>query len=275
MPVFSIIIPTYNSEEKIAKAIDSVLHQSFSDFEICIIDGASTDRTMEIVSNYALNEKRVKFISENDRGIYDAMNKGIIFSSGHWIYFLGSDDTLYSKDVLQIIYSYCTTTKASILYGNVKMDGDTGWSKHGDIYDGPFNLHKLMLQNICHQAIFYHRSVFKKIGNFNTVYKICADWDFNLHCFARFDLHHIDLIVALYYGGGVSSVSEDTVFMSDKLNNIIKYFQNKLYYSEFVQIRPLLRKKIVDKKSSFNWRISVKLLFCSFILQLKTPSTNI
>jgi glycosyltransferase involved in cell wall biosynthesis len=274
MPFFSIIIPTYNSEEKIAKAIDSVLYQTFSDFEICVIDGASSDNTMEIVSNYALEEKRVKFISEKDRGIYDAMNKGIVFSSGNWIYFLGSDDTIYSKDVLQIIYSYCTTTKAAILYGNVKMDGDTGWSKHGDIYDGPFNLHKLMWQNICHQAIFYHRSVFKKIGNFNTDYKICADWDFNLHCFASVDFHYIDLIVALYYGGGVSAVNEDTAFMTDKLNNTIKYFQNKLYYSEFVQIRPQLRKRIFDKKSSLNWMIRVKLLISSFILQLKTPPTN-
>jgi len=269
MPFFSIIIPTYNSADKIGIAVESLLSQTFTDFEIHIVDGLSTDDTMQILRLYAQKDQRVTFASEEDNGIYDAMNKGIDRANGQYLYFMGSDDALFSPDVLQRIWEQASKTNAAVLYGSVKIDGDTGWAKDGDIYAGPFNLHKLIWQNICHQAIFYNRKVFKKTGYFNTAYRICADWDFNLHCFARFRFQYVDIVVALYFGGGVSGVKEDTAFMENKLSNIIRYFQNKLFYNDFVQLRAAFRNKIFSKDPALNPVVRAKLLVSSVILQLK------
>src|SRR5246127_4505724 len=100
-PSFSVIIPTYNSAKTISQSIQSVLRQSFTGYEVLIIDGASTDDTLAITS--AFNSERIKTISEKDRGVYDAMNKGIKLAKGQWLYFLGSDDALYDDSVLEKI----------------------------------------------------------------------------------------------------------------------------------------------------------------------------
>jgi len=85
MPYLSIIIPTYNCENTISNCLNSILTQSYVDFEILIIDGASKDTTLEILKKY--DDKRLKIVSEPDKGIYDAMNKGLKIANGNWIYF--------------------------------------------------------------------------------------------------------------------------------------------------------------------------------------------
>src|SRR5688572_23331397 len=98
-PMFSIIIPTLNSEAHIRRSLESVLHQSFPNFEILIVDGLSVDQTLSIVQQE--NDARITTYSEKDHGIYDAMNKGITLAKGKWLYFLGSDDVLYDNNVFQ------------------------------------------------------------------------------------------------------------------------------------------------------------------------------
>ena len=95
-PFISIIIPTFNAESTILKALESILQQTFKDFEILIIDGLSKDKTIEIVEN--LKDSRIKIHSDKDIGIYDAMNKGIHYAQGKWLYFIGSDDYLYNNE---------------------------------------------------------------------------------------------------------------------------------------------------------------------------------
>src|ERR1700722_16529958 len=97
--LLSIIIPTYNSQNTILTALQSIVKQSFDDFEIIIVDGLSNDDTVTIVKNF--QDDRIKIISELDNGIYDAMNKGIDRAKGDWLYFLGSDDRLYNDTVLE------------------------------------------------------------------------------------------------------------------------------------------------------------------------------
>ena len=153
-PLFSIIIPTFNAGKTLSFCLDSVLIQSFQDFEILIIDAVSSDNTMSIVEEYAAANTAITWISEKDKGIYDAMNKSISLAKGEWLYFLGSDDKLYDAEVLKkIMNSLNENHSLDVLYGNVS-------SNRLGIYDGEFNAGKIRLKNICHQAIFLRKTVF-------------------------------------------------------------------------------------------------------------------
>src|SRR5690606_10898813 len=117
-PFFSIIIPTHNSDRFVPKAIDSLISQKFSDFEILIVDGLSDDNTVEVVN--AFHDTRIQITSEKDTGIYDAMNKGVLLSKGQWLLFLGSDDRLHDPSVLQDVYDTVHAHPSSkFIYGDV------------------------------------------------------------------------------------------------------------------------------------------------------------
>lgn len=249
MPLFSIIIPTYNSELFLHSAIDSVLKQTYSDFEILIIDGASLDNTLNVANSF--NDNRIKIYSEKDKGIYDAMNKGIQKSNGEWLYFLGSDDKLYDTEVLADVKSNIKSTN-SFIYGNVKIISDTNWAKKGELYDGKFDMKKLFKKNISHQAIFYNRNTFVKFGVFNIDYKICADFDYNLKIFSNSTPQYINRTIAYFSGGGISTTGVDEAFSNDFASNIIHYHKNIIYLSLFstfeVQILKQAKKHLIKKK---------------------------
>ena len=99
----SIIIPTYNSASVLAKALDSIVKQNFTDWEVLVMDGVSTDNTIKVAQSY--NDSRIHIFSEPDKGIYDAMNKGIEKAQGEWLYFLGSDDWLLNGNVFDSLFS--------------------------------------------------------------------------------------------------------------------------------------------------------------------------
>lgn len=218
---FSIIIPTYNSAPTIEKCIKSVLNQTFKDFEILVMDGASSDTTMEIVRYQS--DERIIFFSEKDKGVYDAMNKGIAKSRGEWIYFLGSDDALFDADVLRNVSNAIDKTNADVIYGNVKFVNADNPLMNNKIYDGEFTTSKLFMQNICHQSIFYKKSFIKKIGNYDLNYPILADYDFNLKAWKKGIFEFINLTIAEFSLGGISS-KPDIRFEADCMANIVKYF---------------------------------------------------
>ncbi|MDR1881219.1 MAG: glycosyltransferase [Prevotella sp.] len=230
-PLFSIIIPTCNSSLTIKECIESILSQSFSDFEILVMDGLSDDETLNTIKSY--NDKRIRIYSEKDSGVYDAMNKGINKANGEWLYFLGSDDRLYDGKVLETIFPDIRKTKKKIVYGNVEITGDSGWAKDGNIYDGYFDLDKLLRKNICHQGIFYHRSVFETMGNYNVSYKICADYDFNLKCYANYKFLYVDLVIAKFTGGNTSFSKTDSKYSEDRWANIANYYKWHLHNKAF------------------------------------------
>jgi len=209
------------------------------------VDGDSTDNTIEIISRF--QDDRLKLIVGKDNGVYDAMNKGISIINGDWLYFLGSDDRLKDEFVLEDINKYILKFKPKFLYGNVNVIGDTDWAKDGDIYDGEFSKMKIFQKNICHQAIFYHKQLFHRLGKFNINYKICADWDMNLRCFANFKPYYINRIVANFYGGNTSSSNnKDHVFGADIWKNILKYFlRNPGYYNLLWKYRKLILKSYI------------------------------
>jgi len=214
-PLFSIIIPTYNSEKTIENCLKSILNQQYKSYEILIIDGVSKDQTLNIVRSFA-NES-VKIFSAPDKGIYDAMNKGIAIANGEWLYFLGSDDKLHDDRVLQKISLIAQNQEAKLIYGNVLMD-DTNL-----LYCGKVNDVEILYKNICQQAIYYKNQIFKN-HQFNLKFKVFADHDLNLKLF-QYDYKQIfytDTLIANYSNSGFSSKMTDD--FSKELHNIRKDF---------------------------------------------------
>lgn len=210
MPKISIIIPTYNSEEFIQTAIESIVIQTYEEYEILIIDGNSSDKTVDSIKKMSQKHQQIRYISEKDKGIYDAMNKGIELAKGEWLYFLGSDDALNDKKVLQKVAD--TLNGFDVVYGNVIR------SSTQKEYAGEFTYEKLNQKNICHQALFVHKSVFKTVGKFNLKYKVLADWIHNFAWFSTPKIKHkfIDLVIAKYNDEGFSSNTSDLAFKKDK-----------------------------------------------------------
>ena len=209
-PFFSIIIPTFNSEKTLQSTLNSILEQVFTDLEIIIIDGMSGDATVALIEENFRKDRRIRYVSEADHGIYDAMNKGIDMAKGQWIYFLGSDDYLSGKNVLQVVNDSLKDCKCDFFYGQVLMKGVK--------YDGPLSLEKLLVKNISHQAIFYRRQIFEKNGKYNLRYKFHADWEFNIRYFLKVeeDVQYEDILIANFGAGGVSA-EHDVLFLQEFL----------------------------------------------------------
>jgi hypothetical protein len=139
------------------------------------------------------------------------MNIALARAQGDWIYFLGSDDCLYSNNVLSSVF-ISEYVQFDVIYGDVVSN------QLGGRYAGPFTAEKLYSQNICHQALFARRTLFFRFGAFNTDYKIAADWEHNLRWFLNpsVSVRYIDLIISRYADFGLSSNSPDHLFDYDK-----------------------------------------------------------
>lgn len=228
-PRISIIIPCYNAEKLLAGCLDGVLAQEYEDKEVIVVDGGSTDGTIGILKDYSVRHPSIRWVTERDRGVYDAMNKGIGMATGEWVYFLGADDAFYDTKVLAGIFSGGGPDggggRPDILYGNVQFK----YSRQ--IYDGPYTLRRLLFQsNICHQAIFYRQSVFAAVGLYDIGCKVYADRDFNIRCFRRKDLRikYVDRIIAVYNEeDGLSAVKKADPDFRAKQEKYIRDYNNQ------------------------------------------------
>ncbi|MEO5642587.1 MAG: glycosyltransferase family 2 protein [Bacteroidia bacterium] len=231
--MISIIVPAYNSEKTIAACLDSLVAQTLGEKEIIVMDGLSTDKTIDVIRDFAMRFPFVNYHSEKDHGIYDAINKGIRAAKGEWIYIIGSDDRLFETTTLEKVHTLMRGVNSGAVYGSVKVIGDAGWAADGEIYGGEFTLEKLVQKNICQQAVFYHRSLFEQIGYFNINYPVCADWDFILHCAGKSSMKYIPLTIAEFYGGGTSKVVKEERFYAELASNLYAYFGLRIFKKEF------------------------------------------
>jgi glycosyltransferase involved in cell wall biosynthesis len=235
MPLLSIIIPTFNSAKTIRACLASIATQDYPNMEIVVVDGGSTDGTMEIVNEFNEKFKNASFISEPDDGIYDALNKGVRRSRGEWLYFIGSDDELYNHETISKV-------AANFSVGNDYLYGKILHMERGAVEGEELNKQTIITKSIYHQATFYSRKLMLKIGEYNTKYKICADYDYSLRCFgANTNTCYMDLVVAKYSGTGISSTAVDYEFESDKFKNISNYYGvgylNKIFRSQRFHFR--------------------------------------
>lgn len=242
----TIITPVYNAEKDIEACILSVAGQTYANKEHLLIDGVSTDGTLEIIKRYAEKYPHIKLISEKDDGIYDAMNKGIDLATGEWLYFMGSDDLLYSPQVLEEIFDSGIEVGYDVVYGNVLRGNPS------TIFDGKFTLLKLMERNLCHQSMFFRKTIFKTLGKFDIEFKAWADYLFNIKLFNRGDIHikYIDKIIAQYGTDGFSSQGDDEAFLAKRELIFAENFPED--YVEVWKLRDSLAevKQIRDRK---NW----------------------
>jgi len=231
MAKLSIIVPTFNSSTCINRCLQSISIQTFRDYEVILQDGASSDDTISKARDFrnANLAMDIKLCSEKDNGPYDAMNKGCRRSTGEWLYFLGSDDQLSDRNVLSTVMTSSSIATCDVVYGNVQVIGDAGWASNGSVYDGIFDLSKLLIRNICHQAIFYRAAFARRIGEYNIRYVACADWDFNMRCWAKSQFKYLDIIVANFYGGGLSGVGSEECFRLEVASNVLMYFGLSIY----------------------------------------------
>ena len=211
-PTISIITPTFNAATTIAHCLESVAQQTYRPIEHWIIDGQSTDATLSVVKEFAQKHNHVHYLCEPDQGVYDAMNKGIDLAEGNWLYFLGGDDSFYTDHVLTEIFGQGFHLEQDVLYGDVFS------TRFGGVYDGPFDEVKIFQQNICHQALFFRKSIFRATGLFNLRYQIYADWDHNLKWFLNSDIsqRYLAITVANYADNGFSSTNSETKFIEER-----------------------------------------------------------
>lgn len=229
MPLISVITVVYNGAATLERTILSILEQTYPHVEYIIIDGGSTDGSLDIIKKYS--EHIAYWVSEPDEGIYDAMNKGVQRASGEWILFMGADDILYN--VLHTIVPELTN-KDTIYYGDVHF-GSTA-----KVYNGRYNKYKLSIANICHQSIFYPARVFQ-IYKYDLNYPVYADYALNLQCWAdrRFRFKYLPVVVSLFAWGGASlstNSMKDWRFERDKMSLIrTNLFYDAYLYAMFVK----------------------------------------
>ncbi len=196
----SIIIPVYNAERTLQRALDSAFSQTYPFKEIIVIDGASVDRSNSIIE---ANKTRISYsVSEKDSGVYSAINKGIDQAKGDWIYILGADDFLADKTVLEkVIQNISPENK--LVFGNVKNE-HVQHRLVPTLHISEFGK-MLYWKNALHQqAAFYHRSLFNDF-RFDEKLKVLADYDFHLALLAQnISTKKINQVIAHCEASGLS-----------------------------------------------------------------------
>jgi len=232
-PLISIITVVYNGAATLEATIRSVREQTWTNIEYIIVDGGSRDGTPALLEKH--KDAIAKWVSEPDKGVYDAMNKGIRMAAGDWLYFLGSDDCLYDPNVLTRLFGDPFDQDCDLLYGDVKSPAYKG------LYDGVFTHEKLLSRNISHQAAFYRKALFERLGDYDLRYRLHADWDFNLRCFeAGIPTRYAGVLVAEFGAEGMSS-SHDIPFLRERL------IPARLKWLNRTGIRQLRRVRVYDE----------------------------
>lgn len=200
--VVSIITVCLNCEKTIRRTIESVLYQSYHNIEYIIVDGCSVDGTLEIIKEFEpLFSGRLKYISEEDKGLYDAMNKGIKISAGDIVAFLNGDDW-YEEDALNQVVRHFNNSSCDMLFGNaniIEEDRVVGLRK-SDVEKMQYTM------PCCHQAVFAKRELFVKVGLFDLRYLVCADYDWLLRAYnTGVNIETTETILTSFRTGGLSS----------------------------------------------------------------------
>lgn len=200
----SIITVCKNAQDTIERTIKSVISQDFKDIEYLIIDGASTDKTLDIINNY--QEKIDTIISEPDKGLYYAMNKGIERSKGEVIYFLNSGDMLFKTNTISNVIKAFGENNVDIIYGDIALYNPDQPQKLIIRSQKDINNFFLCHDTIYHQSIFAKKNIFVKYGEFNTLYKLSADYEWILRLFIKYKVSnfYLDQTVAKFLRGGLS-----------------------------------------------------------------------
>ncbi|WP_109832824.1 glycosyltransferase family 2 protein [Reichenbachiella versicolor] len=252
----SVITVVYNGADVIEKTIQSVLSQSFQNLEYIVVDGASNDGTLEVLSKYS--DSISKFISEKDSGIYNAMNKGIVLSSGDYLLFLNAGDIFYSDQSLEKLISVANNHQWDFIYGKAVLEDETsGIELEFGKELVPQELNKKM--PICHQAILYHDTAFQEIGNYDEQLRIKSDHEWLVRYFhlknQDTNYQFVDEFVVRYDMIGFSVMNKD-VSLREHWEIAKKYFSwpvkakmaltYPLYYLKYKLLKRLIGGRLLN-----------------------------
>lgn len=227
----SIITVCKNAEKDIEQAIQSVVNQTYSGIEYIVIDGASQDRTKEIVDRY--RDRISRFISEPDNGLYQAMNKGIRYSSGDYILFINADDYLVDDRVIEDVAHFLQDNPScDFIYGDmlVRYSAEKSILVKPPLPEGVAD--ELICGCLPHQASFTKANLFfSKVGFFNEGYRISSDyeWFLKLSQHEMVKLGYFPRTITSYYAGGLSSQIRLSVPESYRIQNHFPPFQEKYW----------------------------------------------
>lgn len=200
----SIITINYNNRDGLKTTIDSIVSQSFKDFEWIVIDGGSTDGSRELIEQYA--DHFAYWVSETDKGVYNAMNKGIVLAKGEFINFMNSGDGFASPTILEEIFS--TSHTADVLYGYMMRGGLDGEVNNLSMMKPNLTWIDLYQDGLPHQATFIKRSLFDQFGLYDENLRAVSDWKFFVNAFVYHTTtsEFIPKKIAVYAEGGISDV---------------------------------------------------------------------
>ena len=203
----SIITPTWNRCDSLARMLQSVEAQSLRPFEHLVIDNLSTDKTADIVSNYAARAPySVIHMRNGDRGIYDAMNQGAARAEGEALYFLNDDDTLYAVNSLHLLALALKSAPGGVAFGDVIVrDPITCTDKRRN--HRQMNRLTLAEKSICQQATLYSRKALETVGTFDARLRAAGDYDWMIRALVwdRIQAVYLRRTVAVFTAGGISS----------------------------------------------------------------------
>ena len=232
----SIITINRNNAVGLRKTIESVVHQTFIDIEYIVIDGASTDESVEVIKQYA--KKITYWVSESDKGIYNAMNKGILKAKGEYLLMLNSGDVLDNS--INLFTIFAKYDGYDLIYGNVKWLNSENKIIKAKFTDKPY-FKALVNSSLGHQAIFIKRKLHEQVGLYDEDIKIVSDWCFYLKALFKYNCTyiHIDEYIAICDRDGMSCLPEnEKLIENERIVFHQKYFS--LQYEEYLENNKIL-----------------------------------
>lgn len=234
----SIITVGYNCKDTVASAMDSVLSQVGTNLDYVVVDGASADGTLDIVKSYGA--KVSKLISEPDKGIYDAMNKGIKMASGDAIGILNSDDMYVDDKVLNDVVETFERTGADAVYGDLvyvdeaDVDKVVRYWKSGAFMPGSFRKG----WHPAHPALFVRKEIYEKYGVFDTSFDISADFELMLRFFEKHGIKtaYLPRVLVKMRVGGESNRSLANIIKGN-INILRAFWKNGIFVTPFYTLR--------------------------------------
>jgi len=260
MPKLSIITINYNNLLGLQKTVFSVVNQTYKDFEYIVIDGGSLDGSEEFLKNQ--NSNIDYWISEPDKGVYNAMNKGIKKAKGEYLLFLNSGDHFSGLDVLKENYNYLKNY--DLVSFDLELIGDGGKR----IFSSPYNLrfYDLYKHTLPHPATFIKKELFEKIGLYDEKLKIVSDWKFFIIALFKYNSSYLKIkeTIAVFYLNGISSKVD---FSSEREQVLEEYFKEFLLdYKELDENRIYTNNRFAMLKEIEKSRLGKKLVSLFFRL---------
>jgi glycosyltransferase involved in cell wall biosynthesis len=233
-PLISLITVVYNGGHLLAETLRSAVSQTYANIELVIVDGGSSDNTVAVAKQF---EGHIgTLISEKDRGIYDAMNKGVKAAKGEWVYFLNAGDSFYDNRVLADVFEGRDLRNTDFIYAKVETVNEPTGINY--ITGNPVTIKDFYRKiPICHQSTFARREAFERIGYFNDQLRISADTEWMVRLFKDDESRalYIDRIIAYYDIQGTSYhrrmlSQRELLQYSDRYFPFMIAFTNKLMY---------------------------------------------